>query len=77
MPNPLKTTVPYTSNPLQLLTIQDLARLFRVNTRTIRRWLVDKRIPPGIWINQRTRRWLAVEIQQTLFNLPQPADRAA
>jgi excisionase family DNA binding protein len=54
----------------RLLTIQEVAKLYNVAVRTLRRWITEGRIPQPMHINQRVLRWKASEIQRHLENLP-------
>jgi excisionase family DNA binding protein len=53
----------------RLLTIQDVAKLYRIAVRTVRRWIAEGRIPQPMHLNQRVLRWKASEIQRHLENL--------
>lgn len=50
----------------KLLTLEDLAKLFRVKNHTVHRWLAQGMLPPGIRINSRIRRWRRSMIEPLL-----------
>jgi excisionase family DNA binding protein len=58
-----------TNQTESLLTIQDVAKLYRIAVRTARRWVAEGRIPQPMHLNQRVLRWKASEIQRHLENL--------
>jgi predicted DNA-binding transcriptional regulator AlpA len=53
----------------QLLTIRDLAKLFQVSPRTIRRWCQRQLLPQPVRYGRNCVRWKASVIRQYLSNL--------
>jgi predicted DNA-binding transcriptional regulator AlpA len=49
-----------------LLTVNDVARLLKVSTRTIWRYVVLQKVPEPIHINGNTVRWRAADIAEYL-----------
>ena len=49
--------LPNPSTPERLLTLQDLAKLFKVSQRTIRRWTDSGRLPEPVRFSKTCIRW--------------------
>ena len=58
----------------ELLTIREIAALFRVNISTIYRLVREKQIPAPIRIGSTSTRWRADEIKQYLDERPRSLD---
>jgi predicted DNA-binding transcriptional regulator AlpA len=52
------------------LTVEDVAKIYCVNRRTIWRWVAQRRIPAPYRVTPRIKRWKLREIQQHLDGLP-------
>ncbi|MHB1034664.1 MAG: helix-turn-helix transcriptional regulator [Pirellulales bacterium] len=48
---------PAAFDPLELLSGQDLARLFRVTIKCIRNWTADGKLPTPLFLGGRAVRW--------------------
>jgi len=48
------------------LTKADVARLFRISSRTVERWVEEHRLPPPLKLSAKVIRWRAADIERAL-----------
>jgi predicted DNA-binding transcriptional regulator AlpA len=71
----IMAAVPHNLLADPLLTVQDVARLFKVSRRTIWRWVAEGRLPEPIRYSRLCVRWPSSVIRPYLENFPLPPGR--
>lgn len=60
---------------IDTLTVQDMAELLCVSSRTVWRWVASGRIPAPVRIGCRSTRWRVGDVQRYIDELPEARQR--
>ena len=63
-PKPAPVAPAQQPTPSDLLTVTDVARRLRVGTRTVWRWVAEKRLPQPLRFTAVCVRWLVVDVDR-------------
>lgn len=53
----------------EFLTVQDVARLFSVSTRTVWRWIANGRLPAPLRLSEATIRWRRDDLNEHVLSV--------